>query len=264
MNIRVLFALPILALCAAGAQAKELSKEEVKKVLDQNPDLILDVLRGNKKAFFEVVNQAAQEEQARRQKDEEEKEKQDLENSFKNPKAPDISGKTRVRGDKNAKITLVEYSDFQCPYCARGYRTVEALRKKYGSNLRFIYKNLPLPFHPHAMPAAQYLEAAALQSPEKAWAFHDKLFENQDKLGEDFYKSTAKELGLNVKKLEEDAKGQAVKDRIEADMQEAKRFGFSGTPGFLLNGVPVRGAYPVEHFDSIIQRIGLQGQEQRN
>ena len=178
------------------------TKEEIREVLTKNPDLILDVLKENKKALFEIVNQGAQEEQARRQKEEEDKEKKEFDESFKNPKKAAITNTTRIRGNNDAKYTLIEYSDFQCPYCVRGYHNVEALRKKYGANLRFIFKNMPLPFHPQAMPAAQYLEAVALQSPQKAWEFHDKLFQNQDKLSEQFYKDTIKALGLDVAKAE--------------------------------------------------------------
>ncbi|OGR84583.1 MAG: hypothetical protein A3J74_02975 [Elusimicrobia bacterium RIFCSPHIGHO2_02_FULL_57_9] len=212
-------------------------------------------MRSNKKAAFEIINEAAREEQARRQQEQQEAEKKEFENSFKKPLKPEISDKTRMRGNRGAKLTLVEYSDFQCPYCSRGYQTVEELRKKYGASLRFVYKNLPLNFHPQAMPAAQYFEAASLQSPEKAWAFHDKLFENQAKLGEPFYKETAKALGLDLARLEKDAQSPAVKDKIEADLAEAKKFGFDGTPAFLINGIPVRGAYPVEHFESIITKL---------
>ena len=255
MRIRAwLLTLSVLTLGTA-ATAAGISPDQLKKALDQNPDIILDVLRHNKKAFFEVVTQAAQEEQARQRKEQEESQRKELEDRIKNPLVPAISEKTRVRGNRNAKHTLVEYSDFQCPYCARGYQIVEALRKKHGDNLRVVFKNKPLPFHQQAMPAAQCFEAATLQSPEKAWAFHDKLFENQDKLGEPFYKETAKALGLDVEKLEKDAQSQAVKDAIEADVKEASGFGFEGTPGFLLDGVPIRGAYPQEHFEDIIQKL---------
>jgi protein-disulfide isomerase len=251
MNTAIAVLLAVLLSPATAAP----SKDEIKDVLKKNPDILLEVIKDNRKEVFNIINQAAQEEQARRQKEEEENEKRDFEEAFKNPKKPEISSKTRIRGNKDAKYTLVEYSDFQCPYCSRGAQTVEALRKKYGENLRFIYKNLPLSFHPNAMPAAQYFEAASLQSPEKAWKLHDKLFQNQDKLSEAFYKQTAKDLGLDVAKLEKDAKSPAVKEKIEADMKEAKEMGFSGTPGFLLNGIPVKGAYPVDFFDGIIARI---------
>ena len=122
-------------------------------------------------------------------------------------------------------------------------------------DLREVFKNKPLPMHPQAMPAASWFEAARLQSPEKSWAFHDKLFQNQDKLGEPFYRETAKALGLDADKLAKDAASQAVKDAIAADVKEAEEFKFEGTPGFLLNGIPIRGAYPVEHFDEIIQKL---------
>ena len=105
------------------------------------------------------------------------------------------------------------------------------------------------------MPAAQWLEAVTMQSPEKAWQFHDILFENQDKLGVDFFKKTAHDLGIDVERCEKDAESQAVKDRIAADVEEASKFGFNGTPGFLLNGIPVNGAHPVEYFEGIIKKL---------
>jgi protein-disulfide isomerase len=108
-----------------------------------------------------------------------------------------------------------------------------------------------------AMPAAKWMEAVALQSPEKGWLFHDKLFQNQSQLSEDFFKKTAKELGVNVDKAAQDAESPAVAQKIENDINEAKSFKFSGTPGFLINGVPLRGAYPIEKFDEIIIRLGI-------
>lgn len=237
------------------ARAGEMSRDDLKKALEKNPDLLMDTLKQNKKALFEIVNEAAQEEQARREKEAAEAQKKEYEESFKNPKVPTIDSSTHIRGNKSALFTLVEYSDFQCPYCNRGFQNVETLRKKYGAKLRFIYKHHPLPFHPNAMPAACYFEAAALQSLEKAWLFHDKMFQNQDKLSEDYYKATAKELGLDVARMVKDADSQSIKDKIAADIAEAKKFGFEGTPGFLLNGIPVRGAYPVENFDAIITRL---------
>jgi protein-disulfide isomerase len=255
MNMNSLAALLSIALIAPAVSAGEISKAELKKALEANPDVLLDVLRSKKKEVFEMVSQAAQEEQMRRQKEEEEREKKEFEEAFKNPLKPVIPEASRIRGNKDAKLTLVEYSDFQCPYCTRGAKTVEELRKKLGDKLRFVYKHLPLPMHPQAGPAAQWFEAAAMQSPEKAWAFHDKMFENQKDLGVEFFKKTGKELGFDVKKLEADANSKAVADKVQADADEAHKFGFTGTPGFLLNGVPIRGAYPVDYFEMIIARL---------
>lgn len=255
------FLLAFLLALPGTLAAAEISRDDLKKALDKNPDLVIDALKSQKKQLFDIIIEAQQEEQARRQKEEEEKERKATEESLKNPMKPAIEADTRTRGKKDAKYTLVEYSDFQCPYCGQGYQTVEVLRKKYGSDLRFIYKNMPLPFHPNAMPAAKYFEAISLQSKDKAWEFHDKMFSNQGKLGEEFYKETAKSLGVDMKRLEADVNGKTVADKIEADIAEAKKFGFTGTPGFLINGVPLRGAYPPDAFTSIIERLDKEGKK---
>lgn len=241
--------------CAAVVEAGDITSDELKKALQENPGVLIEAIKANKKAIYELINQTAQEEQARVQKEAEEAEKKARDDAFKNPLTPAIDDQTRIRGEKSARYTLVEYADFQCPYCAAGYQSVEELRRKHGSDLRFIFKHVPLSFHAQSMPAAQWFEAVAMQSPEKAWQFHDILFQNQDKLGVAFYKKTAGDLGIDLERCEKDAGSQAVKDRIAADVAEAGRLGFNGTPGFLLNGIPVNGAYPVEYFEEIIKRL---------
>jgi protein-disulfide isomerase len=252
---RTLTALAVALLTCAAAQAEDMTRDELANALRKNPDVLIDAIKASRKEIFDIINQTGVEEQARMRREAEEAAQKAYEDTFNNPLTPAIDAKTRIRGTVGAKYTLVEYADFQCPYCAAGYRTVDELRKKYGDNLRFIFKNLPLPFHPEAMPAAQWFEAVAIQSPEKAWKFHDIMFENQDKLGVDFFKKTAKALGIDVKKCERDAASPAVKDRIAADMNEAQRYGFEGTPGFLINGVPVKGAYPIAYFEDLIKKI---------
>lgn len=242
---------------AAPSLAAVPTREELKQALDKNPDLVLQALKkADKAAFFQLVMESQNEFRQKQAELEQRKEAEEREAAFKNPLKPALDSKTRFRGDKGAPLTLVEYSDFECPYCGRGYQTVETLRKKYGSKLRFVFKHLPLVnMHPKAMPAAQWMEAISLQSPEKAWEFHDKLFENQDKLGDEFFRDTAKQLGVDVAKAEKDLGSKAVKDKIEADIKEAKSFGIDGTPGFIINGVPLRGAYPPEAFEPIISRL---------
>jgi len=237
-----------------------ISREDLEAALAENPDLIVKALakigKTDQSKFFEIVVEA----QHAYQLSQEERE---LENALKNPFTPKIDDKTRVRGDKDAPITLVEYSDFECPYCQKGFQIVEALKEKYGKRMRFIYKHMPLVnLHPQAMPAARWQEAVALQSPEKAWDFHDTMFKNQEKLGDaktadEFFHQTVKDMGLDVKKAEKDASSQAVQDKIDADSKEGAEFGFTGTPGFLVNGVAVRGAYPPGYFDMIIQKLGV-------
>lgn len=249
----------LCVLLAAPAFSAAISRDELKKALQANPDLVVEALKSaDKSALFEVMMDAQREYQMKKQREEEAKEKAEMEAAYKNPYKPAIDDKTRIRGDKNAPITIVEYSDFQCPYCSRGFQVVEQVREKYGAKVRFVYKHLPLvAIHPFAMPAAKWQEAVAIQSPDKAWIFHDKMFQNQSQLGEDFFKKTVKELGLDVSKAAKDADSKAVADKIEADVKEAKSFGFTGTPGFLVNGVPLRGAYPPEDFDKIIAHLGV-------
>jgi protein-disulfide isomerase len=252
---RTVAALTIAILTCTAARAEDIKGDELERALRKNPNVLIEAIRANRKVIFDIINQTGIEEQPRLRREAEDAEKKAYEETFKNPLKPAIDGKTRIRGANDAKYTLVEYADFQCPYCAGSYHTVAELAKKHGNNLRFIFKHVPLPFHPLAMPAAQWLEAIALQSPEKAWVFHDILFENQDRLGIDFFKKTARDLGVDVERCEKEAESQAVKDRIAADMEEAKKYGFEGAPGFLLNGVPAKGAYPAEYFEEIIKKL---------
>src|ERR1700741_1100757 len=138
-RVLVTVAIAILT-CAAVVEARDITSDELKKALQKNPGILIEAIKANKKAIYEVINQTAQEEQARVQKETEQAEKKAYEDAFKTPLLPAIDDKTRIRGEKNARYTLVEYADFQCPYCAAGYQNVEELRKKHGSDLRFIFK----------------------------------------------------------------------------------------------------------------------------
>ncbi len=241
---------------SSSSSHSSLSAGQIKTVLEANPDIILDVLRQNTTAFFEIVKAAAQEDQQRQEQEEAQAQEQQIDNAIKNPLKPAIDSSSHVQGGQHAKYTLVEYADFQCPYCGRALPTVEALRKEYGKNMRFVFKTMPLiAIHPQAMPSAEYFEAIALQSQKKAWQFYNILFTNQDKLSQEFYQATAEKLGVNMARLQKDLKSSAVSKRISDNMAEFKKFGFQGTPGFLINGVPVFGAYPQSYFEGIIKKI---------
>ncbi|MGZ5280299.1 MAG: DsbA family protein, partial [Pseudobdellovibrionaceae bacterium] len=139
----------------------------------------------------------------------------------------------------------------------RGYQTINEVKKAYPDQVRFVFKHLPLDFHPLAMPAAKYFEAMARQSTEKAYKFHDLVFENQAELNskkEAFLKDSAKKAGADMKKLEKDLTDPTLVERINKDMAEAQKFGISGTPGFIINGVSLKGAYPFPEFKTIIDR----------
>jgi protein-disulfide isomerase len=111
------------------------------------------------------------------------------------------------------------------------------------------------------MIASQYYEAIRLQDAKKAFEFHDMIYKDQRKLqnGESFLKSLAKDLKVDMGKLAKDVNSDVVKKRIDADVEEAGKFGFQGTPGFLLNGIPVKGAYPTTHFVDIINKLKEKG-----
>jgi protein-disulfide isomerase len=180
-----------------------------------------------------------------------------IEDDMKNPKQAAMPADRAVLGDRKAPIHIVEYSDFQCPYCARGFQSVEEIRKRYGKKVMFMFKHQPLPMHPMALPAAQQFEAIAMQSPKKAYAFHDCLFKSQERLateGEKFLEACAKSAGANLAKMRQDAKSDKVRQRIEADTAEAKSFGLNGTPGFIVAGVRLSGAYPADIFAKIIDQ----------
>ena len=119
----------------------------------------------------------------------------------------------------------------------------------------FVYKNLPLPFHPEAMPSAKAALAAGRQG--KFFEYHDKLYENQAQIGEALYVQTAKDLGLNIEKFNTDRNSKEIEDQVKADADQASKLGFNGTPGFALNGVKILGAYPQEHFEKIIAALGV-------
>ena len=164
-------------------------------------------------------------------------------------------GNTPVFGNKDSKIMLVVFSDFQCPFSKRGADTINALKQKYGNDFSFVYKNLPLPFHPEAMPSAKAALAAGRQG--KFYEFHDKIFENQGGLGEELYVRIAKELNLNMDKFNADRNSKEIEEQIKADAAQAGSLGFNGTPGFSLNGVKILGAYPLEHFEKVINGLGV-------
>lgn len=249
----------VLGLTACTSE-KQL-KEQMAKVIKENPEIIIGAIEAKPEEFIEALNNAVKKAQEGQAKKRDEDEKKQLEESFNNPLKAEIRSDEYIRGTKGAPITLIEYSDFECPFCARGYNTVMELLKKYEGKIQFIYKHLPLSFHPQAMIASQYFEAIRIQNPEKAGQFHDKVYKDQGKLrnGEPFLKKIAQELKVDMKKLAQDINSEAVKKRIEADMEEASKFGFQGTPGFLINGVPVKGAYPTSHFIDIVEQLKAKG-----
>jgi protein-disulfide isomerase len=242
---------------ALGIVACAPSPSQLKKAIEQDPSIVFVAIEKDPDKFIEVVNKAAREAQTRQQQKEMADEQSKRDQEFKNPLKPAIDESRPFMGPKTAKITVVEFSDFECPYCSKGYATAKEVLNAYPNDVRVLFKHLPLDFHPKALPAAKYFEAIAMQDHEKAIKYHDQIFQNQDKLrseGEGFMKKVAKDLGVNMKKLEVDVASEAVMKRIQADIDEARSFEISGTPGFIINGISLRGAYPFSEFKSIIDK----------
>lgn len=234
------------------------NKEELKNLSLEHPDILFVAIEKNPKAFIAVLSKAATD--ARKISAEKIiKEKQErIDAEFKNPKQPNIDMARSMFGNQDAKITIVEYSDFECPYCVKGYKLIKQAQEKYGKQIRIIFKHLPMSDrHPHSLLAAQYFEAIVLQNPAKSEAFYNELFNNQQTLvakGEKFLKHTAQKIGVNMLQLKRDLNSEPVQYRIATDRAEAKRFGFSQSPKFLINGVTVEDTHSFSEFETIIKR----------
>ncbi len=158
-------------------------------------------------------------------------------------------------GGQKAPVTLVLFSDFQCPYCSRLEPTLKQVESAYGDKVRIVWKHQPLPFHPNAMPAALAAEAAREQG--KFWPMHDKLFENQQALSDATYERAAKEIGLDVGRWKSAYESKKYQARVEEDRRLATSLGVNGTPTMFVNGEQVVGAVPFETLKAKIdQRLG--------
>ena len=155
-----------------------------------------------------------------------------------------------VRGDPDAKIAVVEFSDFQCPFCGRSVPTLNEIEKTYGDKVRIVFKHMPLPFHPNAPAAHVAAEAAHRQG--KFWPMHDKIFANQQEMSPEKYREYAKEIGLDLARFDRDLADASLKQRIDADAAEAQRLGVTGTPAFFVNGRYLAGAVPFAQIKAML------------
>jgi protein-disulfide isomerase len=157
-------------------------------------------------------------------------------------------------GNVDAPVTIVEFSDFQCPFCSRVNPTLEQLKQKYGpARLRLVFKHNPLPFHQDARPAAEAATAVFMLAGSDAFfAFHDLAFANQRDLSKDNLESWAKTAGVETPTLRAWLEGGRAREKVEDDMRVARTVGATGTPGFRINGVTLAGAQPLEKFVEII------------
>lgn len=159
-------------------------------------------------------------------------------------------GDAHAMGPADAKVTIVEWSDFECPFCNRVIPTIKELKASYGDDLRVVFKHNPLPMHRNAMPAALAAEAAGKQG--KFWEMHDRLFENRSALTQENFEKWSAELGLDVEQFKKDMQDPKLKQRIAAMQTQGTSLGARGTPAFFVNGRFLSGAQPVAAFKSLI------------
>lgn len=158
------------------------------------------------------------------------------------------------RGPKDAKVTIVEFSDYQCPFCERFYQqTLPELLKDYGDKVRFAFKDFPLPMHPDAQKAHEAAHCAGEEG--KYWEMHDMLFDNRSNLGVEALKRYARNLGLNASKFNTCLDTGKYEKSVKDDMRVARSVGVNGTPTFFINGQRLVGAQPPEAFKDKIDAI---------
>jgi len=161
-----------------------------------------------------------------------------------------VAAEGPARGPKDAKITIVEFSDFECPYCGAAHDTVEQVMTTYAGKVRLVYRQFPLSFHHHAAKAAEASLCAADQG--KFWEYHDVLFKNQKKLEPTELKAHASEVGLDGQKFGQCLDSGDKKKAVDADQQAGLAAGVGGTPAFFINGIFLNGAQPIDEFKKVI------------
>ena len=154
------------------------------------------------------------------------------------------------KGPETAPIDMIEFSDFQCPYCESAFPTVNQVLTTYGDRIHFTYRHYPLAIHPRARPAAEASQCAAEQG--KFWQFHDKLFGDQSKLGDEDFKQYAAQLGLDTAQFNACVDSHKYGAEIENDIHAGDEAGVSGTPAFYINGRMLSGAQPFDAFKRLI------------
>jgi len=155
-----------------------------------------------------------------------------------------------AKGPANAPVEIIEFSDFQCPFCQRANPTVTEVLKTYGGRVHFVYRHFPLSNHPNARPAAEASQCAAEQG--KFWEYHDVLFANPSRLADSDLKQHAAGLGLDASKFNACVDTHKYKAQVEADMQAGEEAGVNGTPAFFVNGRVLTGAQPFDAFKRVI------------
>ncbi len=172
--------------------------------------------------------------------------------------SPVTEGRDHIQGPADAPVTLVEYGDYECPYCGDAYPIVKDVQARMGTRLRFVFRNFPISTsHPHAEHAAEAAEAAATQ--DRFWEMHDLLYENQRRLSDQDLHTYAERLGLDVSRFDHELTEHVHAARVHEDFLGGVRSGVNGTPSFYINGTRHDGSFDTETLLTAVERAAGSG-----
>lgn len=224
----------------SGCRGKALNGDleaQVLQIIRDNPEVVIESVQTYQKEK-QVVEQKAQSEAAQ-------KLLTDRETAI---------GKSPKTGAEEGEVVLIEFSDFQCPFCASAHDVVTKFMAKHDDRVTLVYKHFPLiQIHDQAVPAALASWAAMQQG--KFWEYHDALFKNQDRLGDELYLEIAQDLKLDLDKFQKDIASQEAATAVQADLKLAGELGLSGTPTFFMNGKILTGALSLESMEAELEKI---------
>jgi protein-disulfide isomerase len=167
---------------------------------------------------------------------------------------PVSEGRDHVQGPADAAVTLVEYGDYECPYCGAAYPIIKHVQERMGGRLRFVFRNFPIATsHPHAEQAAEAAEAAAAQG--RFWEMHDVLYENQKRLGDEDLRGYAGQLELDVESFDRELAEHVHAARVHEDFMSGVRSGVNGTPTFYIDGVRYDDSYDLETLHAALEQV---------
>lgn len=231
----------------------------IENAIKKNPDIVFNAIKEDPKGFMDAVNSTRGEMERLAREEAQQNEAKELEEAFSNPQNPDLKDRV-ILGNQDAPITIVEYADFACGFCARASETMMEVKKEYGDKVRVLYKHFPVLGVEASMQASKMMEAMTRFDVNKAYEFNRAVFDKQGKLREAnakaFLEEEAKKLfGSKYSEVKKLAESKEIEDVIKADVAEAQNeFGLRGTPAFNINGVFLKGAYPFEKFKEVIDR----------
>lgn len=225
---------------------------------DELREFVKTVIKENPKLIYDTVDEYIKELQREKIKEASKPPKGEVLEKMLRERVNDrVNSYNPVKGPADAPVTLIEYTDFQCPFCVRGSEIVEILMQMYPGKIKLVFKNNPLKSHKQAAAAAK--AALAAHSQGKFWEYHDLLFNASPELNEELFLKCARDLELDIEKFNRHRNSEEIAKQLESDIKDADDIKIDGTPEFTLNGVLINGAMPPEFFVPIIERLLEEG-----